>query len=388
MKNLEAPFKEHADPSDLARFESSSLTKSLEDEATSGLSYGLTIRQNPAPKIDVSDQGGNLIDDECEEEREDLREQLGKLGDDPGVKEYEDVAVEDFAKALMAGYGWKEGMGIGRNVKADVKVKQIERRGGREGLGFKEFDVKLSAKSRDSRELPHEELEPTKVMPDSRGEESGVRIGAIVRVVGGSRQDLIGLKGKVVEVRGSRGSVVLTINKLNEDVMVRLRDVAELGSAEEERCLRKLKDLGISTHSNGSTKRDRAEAASVGGQRGWLMTLIRVRVISKELKGGRLYKKKGEVVDVVGPRSCNILMDEDKELVQDIDQDYLETALPKRGGPVFVLSGRYKGVLGNLVERDLDQETGVVHDFDTHKLLNVRLEQIAEYLGDPSMVRK
>lgn len=116
----------------------------------------------------------------------------------------------------------------------------------------------------------------------------------------------------------------------------------------------------------------------------WLRSHIRVRIISKELKSGRLYLKKGEVVDVVGPTMCDISMDESGELIQGVDQDLLETALPRRGGPVLVLYGRHKGVYGNLVDRDLDRETGVVRDADTHKLVNVKLEQIAEYIGDPS----
>lgn len=94
--------------------------------------------------------------------------------------------------------------------------------------------------------------------------------------------------------------------------------------------------------------------------------------------------KKGEIVDVVGPSICNISIDGSRELVQGVSQELLETALPRRGGPVLVLYGKHKGVYGSLVERDLDEETGVVRDADSHQLLNVRLEQIAEYIGDPS----
>ncbi|KAL5793070.1 hypothetical protein ACOSP7_001664 [Xanthoceras sorbifolium] len=139
----------------------------------------------------------------------------------------------------------------------------------------------------------------------------------------------------------------------------------------------------VDKRSRGSEKRegnDRSDRVA------WLRSHIRVRVISKDLKRGRLYLKKGEVVDVVGPKTCDISMDESGELVQGVDQDLLETALPKRGGPVLVLYGRHKGVYGNLVERDSDRETGVVRDADSHELLNVKLEQIAEYIGDPSYI--
>lgn len=91
-------------------------------------------------------------------------------------------------------------------------------------------------------------------------------------------------------------------------------------------------------------------------------------------------------MDVVGPTSCDICMDETRELIQGVDQELLETALPKRGGPVLVLYGRNKGVYGHLVEKDSEKETGIIRDGDTKELLKVRLEQIAEYLGDPSYI--
>nr|CAZ44329.1 putative MOS-2 like protein [Raphanus sativus] len=173
-------------------------------------------------------------------------------------------------------------------------------------------------------------------------------------------------------------------------------EVADLGSQEEERCLKKLKDKEKAKKaSNGSRETERVSRNEVrasekhdrGGERrvkkpSWLRSHIKVRIVSKQLKGGRLYLKKGKVVDVVGPTTCDITMDETQELVQGVDQELLETALPRRGGPVLILSGKHKGVYGNLVEKDLDRETGVLRDLDNHKMLDVRLEQVAEYMGD------
>jgi G patch domain and KOW motifs-containing protein len=116
----------------------------------------------------------------------------------------------------------------------------------------------------------------------------------------------------------------------------------------------------------------------------WLTSHIRVRIISKDFKRGKYYLKKGEIVDVVGPTTCDISIDETRELLQGVDQCMLETALPKKGGAVLVLYGKHKGVYGDLVKKDLEEEMGVVRDADSHELINVQLEQIAEYLGDPS----
>jgi len=89
---------------------------------------------------------------------------------------------------------------------------------------------------------------------------------------------------------------------------------------------------------------------------------------------------------MVGPTSCDISMDDSRELIQGVNQDILETVIPRCGGAVIVLYGKHKGAYGNLVERDMDNETGIVRDADTRELLNVRLEQIAEYIGDPSYI--
>ncbi|KHN07247.1 Protein MOS2 [Glycine soja] len=199
------------------------------------------------------------------------------------------------------------------------------------------------------------------------------------------------------------------------EVKVKVGDVAELGSKEEKRCLRKLKELKARCkdkeedkvskskrgrdeveEKRGDLNRRKEKRVDVGRKEerrvvdhrkvSWLTSHIRVRVISRDLKGGRLYLKKGEVLDVVGPTTCDISMDENREIVQGVSQDVLETVIPKRGGPVLVLAGKYKGVYGSLAERDFDRETAIVRDADTHELLNVKLEQIAEYIGDPSLL--
>ncbi|RYR75344.1 hypothetical protein Ahy_A02g009998 isoform A [Arachis hypogaea] len=304
------------------------------------MSYGLNLRQ----AAEKNGKTGELADDEDDRvprQRPEVallqkfKDDLKRLPDHQGFEEFNDVPVEGFGKALLAGYGWSEGMGIGRNAKEDVKIVEYKRRTAKEGLGF---------------------------------------------------------------VGNDRGSVQ---SQKKEE---------KKKSREEERCLRKLKELRIRHKGEDDCNRDKASrhkrerdekttrVKANGGdhrkedqQRGkkrisWLTSHIRVRVISQNIKGGRLYLKKAQVLDVVGPLTCDISMDESKEIVQGVSQDMLETALPRRGGPVLVLSGKYKGAFGSLVERDLDREVGVVQDADTHELLNVKLEQIAEYIGDPSLL--
>lgn len=231
-------------------------------------------------------------------------------------------------------------------------------------------------------------------------DEDGFFVGKDVRVIEGRG---MGSKGTIMEKLGDSW-LVLKLKNRDEEVKVRISEIADLGSREEEKYLRRLKELKIRDEKMSKHKDERkyskrsrntekisetqvnVEITRTNGDRGvsWLKSHIRVRIISKSLAGGRLYLKKGQVVDVVGPYMCDIAMDESKELIQGVEQELLETALPRRGGPVLVLYGRHKGVYGNLVERDLDREMGVVRDADSQELLDVKLEQVAEYMGDPS----
>ncbi|KAF2282733.1 hypothetical protein GH714_030778 [Hevea brasiliensis] len=57
---------------------------------------------------------------------------------DCGLEEFEDAPVEGFGAALLAGYGWYKGRGIGRNAKEEGKIEFREKigRNSREGLGY------------------------------------------------------------------------------------------------------------------------------------------------------------------------------------------------------------------------------------------------------------
>lgn len=342
------------------------------------MGYGLNLRARGEKE--------KLADFELRKLKEDLR----NLPDAPEeMNEFEDVPVEGFGLALLSGYGWKEGCGVGRNSKEDVKVREVTKKVGRGGLGFS-GEVSMENSRID---VGGENFGKRDGLDKNKKSKGKIKfgVGKEVRVVRGKE---IGTKGKVVEERSDGEVLVLRISKINERLKVRFSDVAEIGSEEEDRCLRKLKELRVRENRGGEKDRKEKDRSDVKKRSreddkarnhvNWLRNHIRVRVVNEELKGGRLYLKKGVVVDVVGPGTCDVSMDESRELVQGIDQDWLETALPRRGGPVLVLFGSHKGVFGNLVERDSENEMGVVRDADTHELLKVKLEQIAEYTGDPS----
>ncbi|KAF9592007.1 hypothetical protein IFM89_011590 [Coptis chinensis] len=372
------------------------------------MSYGLNIRDK---NIEEEKRVGyNPVENVLLKK---FKEDMKNLPDDRGIDEFEGVPVEGFGVAILKGYGWKEGQGIGKNAKEDVKMVQYVKRGNKEGLGFQPDKPTFDKKGREL--APKGENGKTRHVIGIDGklvvrELKGIHVGKVVRVVSGRH---VGLKGKVLDKVDSK--VVLKLSS-DEEVVVGVQEVAELGTVDDKLCVKGLQEekmrrggsrddrrknerLSYRSEIRDDKKSDRRkhrEEKSVNGSSSkkqersvavsWLTSHIRVRIISKDYRRGKLYLKKGEVLDVVGPNMCDISLDENKEIIQSVHQDLLETAVPKRGGPVLVLYGKHKGVFGYLVERNMEKETSVVQDADSRELLNVHLEQIAEYLGDPDCI--
>ncbi|KNA15398.1 hypothetical protein SOVF_096450 [Spinacia oleracea] len=392
MKNLDLP-PIHSEGKPLEfEVESSDVAA---PESESNISYGLNLRQQDSINGKFDSDVPNSVDTIM---RKKLKSDLDKLPDDEGFDQFEEVPVEGFAEALLAGYGWRQGMGIGKSTKEDVKVVEYKRRTAKEGLGFTDDNAAPKAKGK-----------------EGSGGSLNLEVGKEVRIIGGRK---MGLKGRVIEVLSGGDSVFLRLSRSEEEVKVRVNEVAELGSLEEDKCLKELKELKIQSSKqdlrgsvkkgkDSSSERKESKRGREEGRRddvdevkhermqvdekrttskgvSWLRSHIRVKIISKSFKGGKFYLKKGVVIDAVGARTCDISMEESREIVQEVKQEILETVLPRRGGPVLVLFGKHKGVYGSLVERDTDRETAVVQDADTQEMLHVQFEQIAEYVGDPS----
>lgn len=287
-------------------------------------------------------------------------------------EEFKGTELGDLAAALLRGYGWTEGKVLGRNKnKEDTKIVDFQKRSGTYGLGF-------SPSTAD----PKKNRSGDWILPDSatleKRERDNGKEREIERNSGRREEDLqrerIGSRKTKVENGDARDERVGS--RRNEEVERERSGSTRRREKDEER------DRGSSRKKERESKRQQEHKETKVVR--WLTSHIRVRIISKDFKKGKYYLKKGEVVDVVGPTTCDISMDGTRELLQGVEQGMLETALPKKGGAVLVLYGKHKGVYGNLVEKDLEEETGVIRNADSHELVNVQLEQIAEYLGDPA----
>lgn len=126
--------------------------------------------------------------------------------------------------------------------------------------------------------------------------------------------------------------------------------------------------------------RDRSNVG-IDHQHHWIIPNIRVRVISKKVAGGQYYKSKGIVVDTTQPGIGTLQMDLGNSILENVKQKYLETALPKMGGDVMILSGRNKFQRGKLLERNSKMCTGIVQLSESMNLVSIPLDDIAEWCG-------
>lgn len=377
MKNL-APPTDDPTSSETTKFVVDRLgVDGASDDTTK---YGLNLRSRSDGDNEDGAKGETLGGMVLSDEQR-FRMEIDKLPEDRGMDEFEDVSVEDFSRAVLQGYGWKEGQGVGRNSKQDIPIVEQKRWVGTSGLGFS-TDLPGAGKDvKGRKKKPDANLPSPPPSLHTNGEAR--KKNKIVRVTSGK---YAGQKGEVLKIDSSGGgtdeeTVVLRMLRGGEKVSVGVGMVTELvsSSSSEEGYLRK----------GGNEKRSRDYNNEDSTTVRWLRNQIRVRVIDKKLKDGRVYLKKAVIADVVNPMTCDIAIDESssrrKMFLQGIHQKSLETVLPHRGGPVVVLYGRYKGVYGRLMEKDRENETATVRDVENHTMFKVRMEQIAEYVGgDPS----
>ncbi|KAM3197491.1 hypothetical protein ACQJBY_072887 [Aegilops geniculata] len=88
----------------------------------------------------------------------------------------------------------------------------------------------------------------------------------------------------------------------------------------------------------------------------WLCPGIVVKVMSESLaeKGHHYYKQKGLVRRVIDRYAGEIEMLESKHVVR-VDQDELETVVPRIGGLVRIVNGAYRGSNARLLTVDTEK---------------------------------
>jgi len=129
---------------------------------------------------------------------------------------------------------------------------------------------------------------------------------------------------------------------------------------------------------NSSSSRRKEPYHDSANTTSWLISNIRVRVISSKY-GGPVYKEKGIVVDVTKKGVATLKMSNGQ--VINVAERHLETALPKVGGNSIILNGNQRFSKGRLLERDSKKNCGVVQVFEDMSIVTTSLDDMAEWCG-------
>ena len=376
----------------------------------SGTVYGLTKMgpkdgdvkleddEKPPPPANESFIGKSLQEKELQAFREDVQD----LPEQASLDDYESMPIEDFGAAMLRGMGWEEGKPVGRNSKGLVAAVEFVPRAGRLGLGAEPAPKPEVSDARRIKPGETRERADVMVLPEGpegksrnvksldeklvKREDPGPREGKMMCVVEGRHR---GLECRVLTLTKSEGRserAQVELKTSGEVVTVRTSELADFGSGPADRAM----GIGRGGGGGGDTGGKKRERTGGGGgdekkekrkreePPPWLYPAIRVRIVSKSFQSGRLYLKKAVVVDVVSPRECTLEL-ENGEVLSNVPQRALETALPKRGGRVAVLAGAHRGKRGKLLEKSGDAGSVQLNDdFSVHSL---SLDAIAEYTG-------
>jgi G patch domain/KOW motif-containing protein len=345
-------------------------------------------------------------------EAETLQRDLQDLPPMASLEAYEQMPVESFGEALLRGMGWSEGRAIGRGHKAEAVATELARRPHRLGLGAapapQAESKKKFIKPGETRGPPEATAAAapaagaggSKLAGETARERSepGVRPGKTMAVVEGRhrglRCEVMGLEPRE-EGRSARARVRLLPS--HEVVVVRCSELDEVeaaaaarkrerergGERDDNKRRREASDRDRDPQKDSDQRRDKHEDREEEmRERPWLVPNIRVKIIDKRLQGGRLYLKKGVIVDVKAPTVCDVYVDGTRESVLELRQRQLETVVPSaEGTAVAVLAGPHAGRRGRLLQRNT--ATGLVAvqfaaDLSVHRL---SLDDVAEWCG-------
>eukprot|EP00173_Palmaria_palmata_P002222 Plantae.Rhodophyta-Palmaria_palmata.ctg2386.p1 GENE.Plantae.Rhodophyta-Palmaria_palmata.ctg2386~~Plantae.Rhodophyta-Palmaria_palmata.ctg2386.p1 ORF type:complete len:360 (-),score=95.10 Plantae.Rhodophyta-Palmaria_palmata.ctg2386:1272-2309(-) len=115
--------------------------------------------------------------------------------------------------------------------------------------------------------------------------------------------------------------------------------------------------------------------------RPWILPGIFVKCVAPEFKGGPYYKKKGVIKSVKDDGfTAVVCLAEDSGLLE-VDQDDLQTVIPKPGGTVMFVRGKHcakRGILESISEADFSAVVRVRGNEGTELVAGVEYESISK----------
>jgi len=337
-------------------------------------------------------------------EAEQLREDLQSLPDSAALSAYDAMPVESFGEAMLRGMGWTEGGPVGRNSKAVVKPVEYVPRPQLLGLGAQTAPAEQLERQRvrpGEARAPREHL-VLPVGPDGRVRNvrtvdealvarvaAGVALGKRMVVLEGPHAGLFGCVLALEKRDGRSDKATLRLELGGASVSLRCRDLADVGSREaDDAAAKRTMPPPPAAHPRAAAaeqsapQQQHSAGADASADAPWLAPHVRVRVVSQRLGDGRLYLKKGVIVDVTTPRECTLQLDDGGALVDGVPQHSLETVLPKKAaGRLLVVSGKLRGSRATLVSKDGGQGTAHVRLAADLAVVTLPLDALAEYTG-------
>ena len=343
-----------------------------DEEGESGAVHGSTAAVDKIPLLLRNRAPGT--ESEALDEATKLKIDIEQRPVESSLEDYSRTPIAQFGEAMLRGMGWQKGEAIGGVNKGLATPTQFVPRFDRRGLGATakappppgagdEGKRKRAVRSGESRK--RKEVMVAAVREDGRVRH---RVDIDESLVAAERMDVRedgpclirrgvheGLYGRVVSMSEAIGRVTLKLALGGHRVDVPLSDVSAVSQQEYKTRGRTATSIeGSGTNSRSSSK------SSGRSHRHWLTQGIRVRIVSKSFARGAYYNHKVDVVDVTAPGEC-LCRDDEGRLLERVAEDMLETVVPKRTGErVVVLSGRFAGRSGELVERNSHRSRGVV----------------------------
>ncbi|XP_044124225.1 G-patch domain and KOW motifs-containing protein [Bufo gargarizans] len=330
--------------------------------------------------------------------------------------DYEVVPVEHYGMAMLRGMGWKEGEGIGKTFKQDVKPLEQKLRPKGLGLGADRSAISDLEPQRPSR--------PPKPGDKPEEEAKGLGTGSAVLIQSGAHKELYGkVEGLDADncralVKLAIGGKVVTVSQFalrlvsGAEYSKYAKDLSRLSKAEQQkerhedeeeqrrerspdreqrrRDDEETREQKRNGHSSSRDKRHRPRSPDrekeekkkqKQEEQSWLRRDLKVRFIDKRYKGGKYYNSKMIVEDVSSPTIC-VCRTESGRILEDITQDMLETVIPKEEGDhVMVVLGKHRGQVGKILHRERHKSRALVQLEESDDAVTLSYDVICHYIG-------
>lgn len=124
--------------------------------------------------------------------------------------------------------------------------------------------------------------------------------------------------------------------------------------------------------------RTRHDGSQAARKDHWVARDIVVKVMNKSVGSGRYYKEKGVVLKVHDLYLAEVEILSSGDVLK-LDQQDLETVIPRIGGKVLVVNGQYAGKTGRLESINTDRFCASVVLDDAGRAVEVPYEDFSKY---------